>query len=88
MIVSVIGIGLNSAPLYLSRYGLDLEVPNVTRAHQEIADFVSGPVIGTMIAMVFRYWAMNKFVFPKRAELDDVLSPTSPSTASTPTPAR
>jgi len=88
VIVSVIGIGLNSAPLYLSRYGLDLEVPNVTRTHQEIADFVSGPVIGTMIAMVFRYWAMNKFVFPKRAELDDVLSPTSPSTASTPTPAR
>ncbi|WP_166761189.1 GtrA family protein [Frigoribacterium faeni] len=85
VVVSVIGIGINSAPLYLSRYGFGLEVPNVTRTTQEIADFVSGPVIGTMFAMVFRYWAMNKWVFPKRAQLDDVLSPVSPSTASTPT---
>jgi hypothetical protein len=76
---------LMPTPLYLSRYGFGLEVPNVTRTTQEIADFVSGPVIGTMLAMVFRYWAMNKWVFPKRAQLDDVLSPVSPSTASTPT---
>jgi len=86
VIVSVIGVGLNSAPLYLSRYGFGLEVPNVSRTTQEIADFVSGPIIGTMLAMVFRYWAMNKWVFPKRAELVDVLSPTSPSTSPTPTP--
>jgi putative flippase GtrA len=85
VVVSVIGVGINSAPLYLSRYGFGLEVPNVTRTTQEIADFVSGPVIGTMLAMVFRYWAMNKWVFPKRAQLDDVLSPVSPSTSSTPT---
>ena len=25
---------------------------------------VDGPVIGTLIAMGFRYWAMNRFVFP------------------------
>ena len=85
VVVSVIGVGLNSAPLYLSRYGFGLEVPNVSRTTQEVADFVSGPIIGTLIAMVFRYWAMNKWVFPKRAELPDVLSPTSPSTSPTPT---
>jgi putative flippase GtrA len=83
--VSLVGVALNSAPLYLSRYGLGLEVPQVSRTTQEVADFVSGPVIGTLIAMVFRYWAMNKWVFPKRAQLDDVLSPVSPSTASSPT---
>ena len=85
VVVSVIGVAINSAPLYLSRYGLGFEVPQVSRTTQEIADFVSGPIIGTMLAMVFRYWAMNKWVFPKRAQLDDVLSPVSPSTASTPT---
>ena len=65
VLVSLVGVALNSAPLYLSRYGLDLEVPHVTRTTQEVADFVSGPVIGTAIAMVFRFWAMNRFVFPR-----------------------
>ena len=64
-----IGIGLNSAPLWLSRYAFGLEVPHVSLATQEIADFVSGPVIGTMIAMVFRYWAMARWVFVQRAEV-------------------
>ena len=67
VVVSLVGVALNSAPLYLSRYGLGLEVPNVTRTTQEVADFVSGPVIGTAIAMVFRYWAMARFVFPRTA---------------------
>ena len=85
VVVSVIGVGINSAPLYLSRYGFGLEVPNVSFATQEVADFVSGPIIGTLLAMVFRYWAMNKWVFPKRADIVDVLSPTSPPTGPTPT---
>ncbi|MBF4583389.1 GtrA family protein [Curtobacterium sp. VKM Ac-2865] len=69
VIVSAIGIALNSAPLYLSRYAFGLEVPHVSRATQEIADFVSGPVIGTAIAMVFRYWAMSRWVFVRRADV-------------------
>ena len=65
VLVSLIGVALNSAPLYVSRYWLNLEMPYVTFMTQEVADFVSGPVLGTAIAMVFRYWAMNKFVFPR-----------------------
>jgi hypothetical protein len=46
-------------------------VPYVSRTSQEIADFVSGPIVGTAVAMVFRYWALNRFVFPKApVELD------------------
>ncbi|MDN3479340.1 GtrA family protein [Curtobacterium sp. APC 4022] len=67
LVVSVIGVALNSAPLWISRYVFGLEVPNVSLAGQELADFISGPVIGTLIAMGFRYWAMNRFVFPARA---------------------
>ncbi|PZE62707.1 GtrA family protein [Curtobacterium sp. MCPF17_047] len=67
LVVSLIGIGLNSAPLWISRYVFGLEVPNVSLAGQELADFISGPVIGTLIAMGFRYWAMNRFVFPARS---------------------
>ncbi|GAA0576213.1 GtrA family protein [Paractinoplanes ferrugineus] len=62
--VSAIGIGLNVLPLWVSRYALDLRVPDVTRPVQEIADFVSGMIVGTLIAMVFRLWAFKRFVFP------------------------
>lgn len=59
-----IGVVLNSLPLYVSRYALDLQVPHVSRFAQEIADFSSGMIIGTLIAMVFRWWAFKKWVFP------------------------
>ena len=63
--VSLIGIGLNSAPLYVSCYFFGLATPNVSLLTQEIPDFASGAILGTLIAMAFRYWAMNRFVFPK-----------------------
>jgi hypothetical protein len=31
---------------------------------REIADFVSGIIIGTLLAMCFRLWAFKRFVFP------------------------
>ncbi len=64
-LVSAIGVGLTSAPLWISRYGMHLEVPHVSRLVQEIADFVSAQIIGTLIAMAFRWWAFRRFVFPE-----------------------
>jgi hypothetical protein len=55
---------LTVLPLYASRYVLQLRVPQVSRPVQEIADFVSGIVLGTALAMVFRLWAVQRFVFP------------------------
>ncbi|MFE3262403.1 hypothetical protein ACFXPS_40970 [Nocardia sp. NPDC059091] len=37
---------------------------------ENIADFVSASIVGTLLAMVFRWWAMRRFVFP-----DQVVSP-------------
>jgi putative flippase GtrA len=62
--VSAVGIGLTLVPLVISRYVLLLRTPDVSRPVQEIADFVSGIVIGTLIAMGFRLWAFKRFVFP------------------------
>ncbi|MEV6303380.1 GtrA family protein [Actinoplanes sp. NPDC051861] len=64
--VSAIATVLNVAPLGVSRYLLHLQVPEVTRPVQELADFVSGMVIGTLIAMVFRLWAFKRVVFPHK----------------------
>ncbi|RKT57518.1 putative flippase GtrA [Saccharothrix australiensis] len=56
-LVSGMGIGVNLLPLYASRHVLDL--------HSEVADFVSGSVIGMLLATAFKYWSMRKFVFPE-----------------------
>jgi putative flippase GtrA len=61
---SGIGVALNSAPLYVSRYWLELEEPYVSRLVQEIADFASGSIIGMLLAMFFRFWAFRRWVFP------------------------
>jgi putative flippase GtrA len=64
-LISGIGVGLNSLPLGISRYMLDLRVPNVSLVTQEVADFLSGMILGTLLAMAFRWWAFKKWVFPE-----------------------
>ena len=64
-LISGIGVAINSAPLAASRYLLHLKVPEVSRFTQEVADFASGIVLGTLLAMVFRWWAFKKWVFPQ-----------------------
>ena len=62
-LVTIGGIIINSVPLYISRYALGFEYPQYSLVFQEIADFISGPVIGTAAAMVFRWAAMDLIVF-------------------------
>jgi putative flippase GtrA len=62
--ISGLGIALNSVPLSASRYLLDLRTPAVSLPVQEIADFLSGMIIGTLVATVFRWWAFRRWVFP------------------------
>ncbi|MFJ5232727.1 GtrA family protein [Kitasatospora sp. NPDC088391] len=62
-VVSALAIGVNDLPLVASRYLFDFREPDVTHFAQEVADFFSGMIIGTLLAMAFRFWAMNRFVF-------------------------
>jgi len=61
--VSVIAIGINAAPLYFSRWVLGLHYPAVSLLNQELADFVAGSIIGTLLATLFRWWALHSVVF-------------------------
>jgi putative flippase GtrA len=63
-LISGVGVALNSAPLWVSRYVLLLEEPHVSRLVQEVADFASGSIIGMLMAMFFRFWAFKRWVFP------------------------
>ena len=63
-LVSGVGVAVYTAPLAISRYLLHLQVPEVSLVTQEVADFVSGQVIGVLLGMAFRWWGFRRFVFP------------------------
>ncbi len=64
-LLSAISLGLNALPQLVSRYLLGLEQPHVGLLTQEIADFVSGVIIGTLLGTAFRWWSFKKWVFPE-----------------------
>jgi putative flippase GtrA len=63
-----IGIVVNLAPLWISHYLLGFNAQNYTPFTETVADFISGSIIGTVVAMAFRYWAYQKWVFPELVE--------------------
>jgi putative flippase GtrA len=63
-LLSGIGVAVYTAPLAVSRYVLDLGVPEVSLLTQEIADFVSGQIVGVLLGTAFRFWAFRRYVFP------------------------
>jgi putative flippase GtrA len=67
-LVSFLAVAINTAPLWVSRYVLHLEVPEVSRFTQNVADFVAAQLIGTALGMVFRFWAFVRVVFPDEVE--------------------
>jgi putative flippase GtrA len=56
LVVNAVAWGLNLAPLAVSRYVLGLD--------SVLADNVAGNVIGVALALVFRFWAYGRYVFP------------------------
>jgi hypothetical protein len=62
--VSAVGVLLSMAPLWFSRYVLDLQTPNVSLAIENISDFLSAYLIGNLMQMAFRFWAFRRWVFP------------------------
>ncbi|MGH3916417.1 MAG: GtrA family protein [Pseudonocardiaceae bacterium] len=65
-LVCGIGLVINATPLWISRYVLHFQVPEVSLLVQEIADFASANLVGTLLAMGFRWWAFRKYVFPNQ----------------------
>jgi putative flippase GtrA len=63
-VISGVGVAMYTAPLAISRYLLHLQIPNVSPFGQEVADFASGQILGTLVGMAFRWWAFRRFVFP------------------------
>jgi putative flippase GtrA len=63
-VVSGIALLVNAAPLGVSRYVLHLAEPYVSGLTEQVADLVSAQIVGTLLAMGFRWWAFRRWVFP------------------------
>lgn len=79
-IVSGIGILINAIPLWFSRNILGLAlVSHGGRLTSQLAvslwDFLFGSIIGMLLAMLWRWWAFDKFVFPKAPEMEEMAKP-------------
>lgn len=59
VLVNIVAWGLTLGPLAFSRYVFGLD--------SALADNVSGNLIGVVLALVFRFWAYGRFVFPAAA---------------------
>ncbi|MEU4838995.1 GtrA family protein [Nocardia testacea] len=66
--ISALGIGVTLVPQAVSLYVLGIRVPEVSPAVQAAANFVSGQILGVLLAMAFRFWAFRRFVFPSELE--------------------
>ncbi|GAA5080519.1 GtrA family protein [Nocardia iowensis] len=76
--VSGVGVVLAFIPLWISSYVFDLRQPDVSFTVENIADFISAFVIGNLLQMAFRFWAMRRWVFPDEmneiaAEFEDLV---------------
>ena len=69
LLVSGLAILVNAVPQMVAEYVLGLRSPHVSRANQEISDFLSGIIVGTLLATGFRWWAMKRWVFVHRPDL-------------------
>ena len=57
-VFNAVAIGLQLGCLGFSRYVLDMSTP--------LADNISGTLIGQIVAVAFRYWAYDTFVFTEK----------------------
>jgi putative flippase GtrA len=78
---SGVGVLLSMAPLWVSSYVLGLRVPNVSLTTENIADFVSAYIVGNLLQMGFRFWALRRWVFPSEMGSDQELTLESTLTA-------
>ena len=62
--ISALGIGVTLLPQAVALYVLDIRVPDVSPVTQAVSNFITGQILGVLLAMAFRYWAFRRYAFP------------------------
>ena len=64
-LVNAIALVVNLVPLWLTHYVLDINPAHYHHLTVTVVDFLAANVVGTLLAMAFRYWAYRRWVFPE-----------------------
>ncbi len=62
--ISGIGVILQAAPLFIGNNVFDMR-SNLSVSEVVVVDFVLGYIIGNLMQMAFRFWALRRFAFPE-----------------------
>lgn len=62
--ISGIGVLLAAAPLWIANNVFDIRETQDNLTTLVIVDFVLNYIIGNLLQMVFRFWALRRFAFP------------------------
>lgn len=76
-LVSGLGVLVTLAPLGFSLYVLNLRTPYISHFAQQVTDLISAQIVGTLVAMAFRWWAFRRFVFPHADARRQPVGPTA-----------
>ncbi|MFC9762532.1 GtrA family protein [Rhodococcus jostii] len=62
--ISGIGVLLAAAPLWIANNVFDIRASQEDLTTLVVVDFVLNYIIGNLLQMVFRFWALRRFAFP------------------------
>ncbi len=62
--ISGIGVIIAAAPLFIANNVFDIRQGHASLTMLVIVDFVLNYIIGNLMQMAFRFWALRKFAFP------------------------
>ncbi|MFE3292715.1 GtrA family protein [Rhodococcus sp. NPDC059234] len=63
--ISAVGVVLAAAPMFIANNMFDIRSDQGNVSKVVIIDFVLNYVIGNLLQMVFRFWALRRFAFPE-----------------------
>jgi putative flippase GtrA len=64
--ISGIGVLIAAAPLWTANNVFDIRANQENLTTLVIVDFVLNYIIGNLLQMVFRFWALRRFAFPEQ----------------------
>lgn len=64
-VISLIGVGIAAAPLWIANNVFDIRADRTSVTTVVIIDFVLNYIIGNLLQMAFRFWALRRFAFPE-----------------------
>ena len=62
--ISGIGVVLAAAPLWMANNLFDVRESHESTSTVIVVDFVLNYIIGNLLQMIFRFWALRRFAFP------------------------